>query len=79
MDAKKAPAMVKKMFETGKLTIVDPETKYRYSLTAKCPGDGEYADVARFDKAGNSLSRVVFKCILCEGEFEVPREQMMVI
>ena len=79
MDAKKAPTMVKKMFENGKVTLVDPDTKYRYSLTAKCPGDGEYADVARFDKAGNSLSRVVFKCTLCEGEFEVPREQMMVI
>ena len=79
MDAKKAPAMVKKMFETGKLTIVDPETKYRYSLTAKCPGDGESADVARFDKAGNSLSRVVFRCTLCEAEFEVPREKMLVI
>ena len=79
MEAKKAPAMVKKMFETGKVTLVDPDTKYRYSLTAKCPDDGEYADVARFDKAGNSLSRVVFKCTLCEDEFEVPRDQMMVI
>ncbi|APV43758.1 hypothetical protein Dform_00400 [Dehalogenimonas formicexedens] len=79
MEAKKAPAMVKKMFETGKITLVDPDTKYRYSLTAKCPDDGEYADVARFDKAGNTLSRVVFKCVQCEEEFEVRQDQMMVI
>ena len=79
MEAKKAPGMVKKMFEQGHVTLVDPETKYRYTLTAKCPGDGEFADVARFDKAGNSLSRVIFKCTSCETEFEVPRQKMLVI
>ncbi len=71
--------MVSKMFDAGEVTMVDPETKYRYSLTAKCPGDGEYADVARFDKAGHSLTRVVFKCASCAAEFEVPQDKIMVI
>jgi hypothetical protein len=79
MKAKRFPSMVNKMFDEGQLSMVDPETKYRYSLTAKCPGDGEYADVARYDKVGHSLKRVVFKCTLCASEFETPQEKIMVI
>jgi hypothetical protein len=79
MEAKKSPAIVKKMFESGQVSFVDPETRYRYSLTAKCPGDGEYADVARFEKAGHSLTRVVFSCASCTKEFEVPKSEMLVV
>lgn len=79
MEAKKAPNMVKKMFAEGELSMVDPETKYRYSLTAKCPMDGEPSSVARYDKSGHSLQRVVFKCEICSAEFEVPKSKMMVI
>ena len=79
MDAKKSPSLVKKMFELGQVSIVDPKTKYRYSLTAKCPCAREYASVERFEKSSHGLERVVFKCSLCEKEFEVPKSQMMVI
>jgi len=79
MQAKKSPAMVKKMFESGQISIVDPETRYRFSLTAKCPVDGEFADIARFEKAGHSLSRVVFHCSSCAKEFEVPKSEMLVV
>ena len=79
MKAKKSPAMVKKMFAAGVVSMVDPETKYRYSLTAPCPEDGEYASVARSEKSGHSLGKVTFKCLLCATEFEVPQEKIMVI
>jgi hypothetical protein len=79
MKAKRFPSMVSKMFADGEVSMIDPETKYRYSLTAKCPGDGEYAEVARFDKSGHSLQRVVFKCAVCAMEFEVPQDKIMVI
>jgi hypothetical protein len=79
MKAKRFPSMVQKMFDSGETSMVDQETKYRYSLTARCPGDGEYASVARYDKSGHSLQRVVFKCEICSCEFEVPREKIMVI
>jgi hypothetical protein len=79
MKAKRFPSMVNKMFAFGELSMIDPETKYRYTLTAKCPGDGEYASVARYDKSGHSLKRVVFKCEICDTEFEVPQSKMMVI
>jgi len=38
MEAKKAPIMVKEMFAEGEVSLVDPKTLYRYSLTAPCPG-----------------------------------------
>ncbi|MEN8614815.1 hypothetical protein ABFB09_05990 [Dehalogenimonas sp. THU2] len=79
MEAKKAPKMIKKMFDLGELSTIDPETKYRYSLTAKCPVDGEYASVTRFEKTGHSLGRVIFKCEICSTEFEVPQSEIMVI
>ncbi len=79
MKAKKFPSMVKKMFAAGEVSMVDPETKYRYSLTAHCPVDREYASVARTEKSGHSLSRVIFKCLLCSTEFEVPQAKIMVI
>jgi hypothetical protein len=79
MEAKKAPKMVKKMFAEGEISMVDPETKYRYSLTAQCPVDGEYASVSRFEKSGHSLTRVSFKCEICSTEFEVPQSKIMVI
>ena len=79
MEAKKAPNMVKKMFAEGEITRVDPKTKYRYSLTAKCPEDGEYASVARFEKSGHALTRVTFKCEICGTEFDVPQAKIMVI
>jgi len=79
MEPKKSPTMVKKMFEAGQVSMVDPKTKYRYSLTAKCPCAREYGSVERFEKSSRGLERVVFKCSLCEKEFEVPKSKMMVI
>lgn len=79
MEMKNDPAMVRKMFDQGQPTLVDPETKYRYSLTARCPKDKEAAMVERYDKAGHALSRVVFRCAGCGTEFETPMENMRVI
>jgi hypothetical protein len=79
MNAKRFPSMVKKMFDQGEISMIDPETKYRYSLTAKCPVDGEYASVSRFEKSGHSLARVTFKCEICSTEFEVPQAKVMVV
>ena len=79
MKAKRFPSMVKKMFDEGEVSMVYPVTKDRYSLTANCPGESEYAEIARYDKSGHSLKRVVFKCAVCGMEFEVPQDKIMVI
>jgi len=79
MDAIKSPTRVKKMFGAGEITIVDPEYKYKYSLVAKCPNDGEISNVQRYDKKSGSLSDVTFKCAACFQEFQAKREDMMVI
>ena len=79
MEAKKDAKRVKKMFAEGEVSMVDPVTKYRYSLTARCPKDGENALVGRYEKSGHFLTRVTFKCIICSTQFEVPQAQIMVI
>ena len=79
MKAKRFPSMVNKMFAEGEVSMVDPATKYRYSLTARCPVDGEYAPVARYEKSGHALKTVTFKCDFCSTQFEVPQAQIMVI
>ena len=78
MEPKKSSTMVKKMFELGQTTLVDPKSKYRYSLTAKCPCGREYGSVERFEKSIYGLERVIFKCSLCEKEFEVPISKMVI-
>ncbi len=75
MEAKKAPKMVKKMFDAGEFSTVDPETKYRYSLTAKCPVDGEYSSVSRFEKSGHSLGRVPSNARYVRQSLKCPRRR----
>ena len=79
MEAKKDPKRVKKMFAEGEVSMVDPVTMYRYSLTARCPKDGENAFVERYERSGHSLRSVTFKCPVCSTQFEVPQAQIMVI
>jgi hypothetical protein len=79
METMKDFEMVRRMFEQGQLTLVDPESKYRYSLTAFCPKDREPAFVERYEKAGRSLSRVVFHCGACGSDFETGMENIRVI
>jgi len=79
MEAVKDPVRVKRMFAEGEVSMVDPVSKYRYSLVAKCPKDGGDAYVDRFDKAGHSLSRVVFQCGTCLNQFEAQVDDVMVI
>jgi hypothetical protein len=62
---------VKKMFEQGQSNLVDNQTKYKYSMTAKCPNDGNFSSVVRIERSGESLSRVIFRCAACFTDFEV--------
>ena len=79
MRAKRSLNRVKQMFAEGEVSMVDPVTMYRYSLTARCPRDGENAFVAQYERSGHSLKGVTFKCPICSTEFEVPQTQIMVI
>ena len=62
---------IRKMFEQGQPNLIDVQTGYKYSMVAHCPKDGNFASVARIERAGQSLSKVTFRCTSCFTEFEV--------
>ena len=69
---------VKTMFAQGQPTIVDGETKYKYSMVARCPKDGDFASVTRIERAGECLSKVTFQCSSCFTEFEVSQDDIYI-
>ena len=69
---------VKRMFEQGQSTFIDNRTKCKYSMVAKCPNDSVWSSVVRIEKAGQSLSRVVFHCTTCFIDFEVNQEDIFI-
>ena len=69
---------VKRMFAQGQSELVDPQTGYKYTMVARCPKDGNFASVARIERAGQSLSRVTFQCTSCFTEFEVIQDDIHV-
>jgi hypothetical protein len=78
MEPLKDTEKVKKMFATGQSDLVDPQTKYKYTMVACCPKDGNFASVARIERAGQSLNRVTFRCALCFTEFEVGQDDIYI-
>ena len=78
MKAVKDAKKVKRMFLQGQPELVDAETGYKYSMLARCPKDSNFAPVARIERAGQSLSKVTFRCALCQTEFEVSQADIYV-
>ena len=69
---------VKRMFAQGQPALVDAQAGYKYTMVARCPKDGNFASVARIERAGQSLSRVTFQCTSCFTEFEVGQDDIYV-
>ena len=69
---------VKRMFAQGQSELVDPQTGYKYTMVARCPKDGNFASVARIERARQSLSKVTFHCTSCFTEFEVGQDDIYV-
>jgi hypothetical protein len=69
---------VKRMFVQGQPSLVDVQTGYKYSMVARCPKDGNFASVARIERAGQSLSKVTFQCTSCFTQFEVSQEDIYI-
>ncbi|MFC1930565.1 hypothetical protein ACFLWE_01585 [Chloroflexota bacterium] len=78
MEPVKDTEKVKRMFLQGQLDLVDTQTGYKYSMVARCPKDGNFAPVARIERAEQSLSRVTFQCTSCFTEFEVGQDDIYV-
>ena len=78
MEPIKDTEKVKGMFVQGQPDLVDVQTKYKYSMVARCPKDGNFSSVARIEKAGQSLSKVTFRCASCFTEFEVSQDDIYI-
>ena len=78
MEQVKDTDKVKRMFVQGQPTLVDVQTGYKYSMVARCPKDGNFASVARVERAGQSLSKVTFQCTSCFTQFEVSQEDIYI-
>ena len=70
--------IVKRMFIQGQSDLVDAQTKYKYSMVARCPKDRNFSSVARIERAGQSLSKVTFRCSSCFTEFEVSQDDIYI-
>ena len=70
---------VKRMFEQGQSDLVDAQTKYKYSMIARCPKDGNFSSVARIESTGQSLSKVTFRCTSCFTEFEADQNDIYLV
>jgi len=69
---------VKKTFSQGHTDVVESQTGYKYSMAARCPKCGSFASVSRIEKAGPSLSKVIFQCTSCFTEFEVKQDDIYI-
>ncbi len=70
---------VDRMFAQGQPSLTDPQSGYKYSMTARCPKDGCYSPVSQIERGSQGLSRVVFNCPNCSERFEVPRDEYYVV
>ncbi len=79
MRKTKATEKIKQMFHDGNITLLDPESGYKYKLCALCPNDNNECSVTSFEKAGAEESEVkvvTFYCPICGNRFDALPEQM---
>ena len=69
---------VNKMYAHGQPSLVDPQSGYKYSMSARCPKDGTFCSVAQVTREGQALSKVVFHCSSCFNQFEVKPDDIYV-
>lgn len=62
---------IKAALKAGRLFVTD-ETGYRRFIYARCPNDGNDSPVCRQEKSGETLTRLIFRCPICQTEFESP-------
>ncbi len=68
---------IRQMLSAGHVTVPDSATGYHRALYARCPKDGHRSSVHRIDRSGVAITRVVFRCPVCSGQFDVPPENML--
>ncbi len=69
---------INRMFEQGQITIIDSETGYRFTITAKCPKDGYFASIFKIERREQALSNIIFECPICFHQFEANRDELYI-
>jgi len=75
MAAKSNTKIIREVLEKGQL-FVDDKSGYRRFIYASCPNDGNASSVNRLERAGQALTRLLFRCPICGAEFESPIESL---
>jgi hypothetical protein len=60
---------IKQALESGQLSVTDA-TGYRRYIHAPCPKDRSASPVLRHERAGQPITRLVFRCPVCGTQFE---------
>ena len=76
MGTKSEVNQIKQALSAGHLTVQDKTTGYNLSIYACCPDGGHESPVHRIERSGASISRVIFRCPICSGQFDTTPENM---
>jgi hypothetical protein len=76
MSTKSEISLIKQALAAGRLTVPDKSTGYYRSIYACCPAEGHESPVHRIERSGNSISRVIFQCPICSGQFDMQPKNM---
>lgn len=77
MGTKSEISLIKQALSAGRLTVPDKTTGYHRSIYACCPSEGYESPVHRIERAGNSISRVIFRCPICSNQFDAAPKNML--
>ena len=61
----------------GQLSIKDPKTGYYYTFHARCPKDKSLSPVYRVNKANAVITQLIFRCPVCQAQFEAAPADMV--
>jgi hypothetical protein len=76
MVARTNKERIKRALEAGQLFVTD-ENGFRRFIYARCPKDGGDSPVYRQERSGQAFTRLVFRCPLCDTQFESPIESLL--
>ena len=87
MEKIKDTEKIKIMLQNGETIYIDPKNESQYSIYASCPNDGYDCSPSRFERAGlgegivkiSKITRVVFRCPICDNVFKAQPEDMFLL
>ena len=66
---------IEEALAAGRLSVAD-DSGYLHFLYARCPSDGQESPVYRTEKAGEAITRVIFRCSVCSKQFDAKPADM---